>query len=59
MSSEPTIKVDYDGYWWNWAVELDKRDLMGCDRTLQGALEAVLEASDKIKETPRNTRRNP
>ena len=59
MSSEPTIKVEYDGYWWNWVVELDKRDLMGCDRAPQGALEAVLEASDKIKHTPRNTRRNP
>lgn len=58
MSSEPTIKVDYDGYWWNWVVELGKRNLMGCNRTLVGALEAVLEASDKIEEAPRNTRRN-
>ena len=59
MSSEPTIKIEYDGYWWNWAVDYDRKDLMGCDRTLQGALEAILEAADKIKQTKRNPRRNP
>ena len=59
MSSEPTIKIEYDGDWWNWTVDYGKRDLMGCHRTLQGALEAILDASDRIKTVKRNPRRNP
>lgn len=52
------ISIDYDGYWWDYSVTTGNRELIGTDKTLEGALEAVLEASDKIKENPRNTRRN-
>lgn len=53
------ITIDYDGYWWDYTVVYGNRELMGTDRTLEGAMEGALDASDKIKEQPRNTRRNP
>jgi len=53
------ITIEHDGYWFDYSVEYDGRNLMGTNRTLEGTLEAVLEFADKIKETPRRTRRNP
>lgn len=53
------ITIEHDGYWFDYNVEHDGRNLMGTNRTLEGALEAVLESADQIKETPRRTRRNP
>lgn len=53
------ITIEHDGYWWDYTVASESKELMGCNKTLEGVLEAVLESATNIKETPRNTRRNP
>jgi len=52
------ITIEYDGYWFDYDVEYDDCKLMGTNRTLEGALEAVLESAHQIREIPRRTQRN-
>jgi hypothetical protein len=53
------ITIEHDGQWWDYNVYHEKRHLCGTASDLRDALDAILDASDRIKETPRNTRRNP
>ena len=59
MSSEPTVTIEWDGHWWNWTVELGRKNMMGCDRTFEGAAEAMVEAHCTIKSNRKNPPRNP
>ena len=44
------LTIELDDGWFDYNVEHDGCNLMGINRTLEGAMEAALDAYDKVKE---------
>lgn len=53
------VTIEYDGNWYDYTVEHEGRELMGCSRSMEGAMQAALEAHETIQKPTKNPKRNP
>ena len=59
MSCSLKVTIEYDGHWYDYTVQHDNRELMGCSRSMEGAMHAAYEAYETIQKPVKNPRRNP